>query len=71
MGAGTAKGPGKGGSSVKMVRQYEQHEERPRGRKPLWKKIRDRLTKGIAMKSRELWCRREDHREEPCSGSHM
>lgn len=33
MGTGAAEGPGRGGSRVKMVRQYEQHEERPRGRR--------------------------------------
>lgn len=32
--------------------------------------VRDRLTIGIAIKSRELRCRRENHREGPCSGSH-
>lgn len=38
MGTGAAEGPGRGGFRVKMVRQYEQHEERPQGRKPPWKK---------------------------------
>lgn len=35
------------------------------------KEDRDSLTIGIAVKGRELRCRREDHREGPCSGSHM
>lgn len=37
MGTGAAEGLGRGGSRVKMVRECEQHEERPRGRKPPWK----------------------------------
>lgn len=33
METGTAEGPGRGGSPVKTVGQYEQHKERPRGRR--------------------------------------
>lgn len=39
METGTAEGPGRGGSPAKTVGQYEQHKERPRGRKPPWKKL--------------------------------